>query len=91
MAAARVELRIVGRVQGVFYRASARAQARALRLTGYARNLYDGAVEIVAEGDEESLERFVTWCRIGPSAARVRRVEVTHAAATGEFAGFDVD
>ncbi len=91
MAAARVELRILGRVQGVFYRASARAQARALGLTGYARNLDDGAVEVVAEGDEESLEQFVVWCRIGPPAARVARVEVARAAATGEFAGFDVD
>jgi acylphosphatase len=91
MAAARVELRIVGRVQGVFYRASARAQARALGLTGYARNLHDGAVEIVAEGDEESLNRFVGWCRIGPPAARVTRVEVTRAVVTGEFAGFDID
>ena len=91
MAAARVELRIVGRVQGVFYRASARARARVLGLTGYARNLDDGAVEVVAEGDEESLERLVAWCRIGPSAARVTRVDVTRAPATGEFAGFDVD
>jgi acylphosphatase len=91
MAAARVELRIIGQVQGVFYRASARAQARALGLTGYARNLDDGAVEVVAEGDEESLEQFVVWCHIGPPAARVTRVEVARAAATGEFAGFDVD
>jgi acylphosphatase len=91
MPAARVELCIFGRVQGVFYRASARAQARALGITGYARNLDDGAVEAVAEGDEESLERFVAWCRSGPPTARVTRVEVTHAAATGEFAGFDVD
>jgi acylphosphatase len=91
MAAARVELRILGRVQGVFYRASARARARALGLTGYARNLDDGAVEVVAEGDEASLEQFVVWCRAGPPAARVTRVEVARAAATGEFAGFDVD
>jgi acylphosphatase len=91
MAAGRVELRIVGRVQGVFYRASARARASALGLTGYARNLNDGAVEVVAEGDEASLDQFVAWCRTGPPAARVIRVEVARAVATGEFAAFDVD
>lgn len=91
MAAARVELHIIGRVQGVFYRASARAKARELGLAGYARNLHDGAVKIVAEGEEGSLERLVAWCRVGPPAARVTRVEVTRATATGEFVGFSVD
>ncbi len=91
MAAARVELRIVGRVQGVFYRASARAKARELGLAGHARNLHDGAVEIVAEGEEASLERLVAWCRVGPPTARVTRVEVKRAPATGEFKGFYVD
>ncbi len=91
MAAARVELIIVGRVQGVFYRASACDKARELGLAGYARNLDDGAVEIVAEGEEGRLERLLAWCRIGPPAARVTRVEVTRAPATGEFAGFTVD
>jgi acylphosphatase len=52
--------------------------------------LDDGAVEVVAEGDEESLEQFVVWCRIG-RPRHVTRVEVARAAATGEFAGFDVD
>jgi acylphosphatase len=91
MAQARVELRIVGRVQGVLYRASARAKARELGLAGYARNLDDGSVEIVAEGEVASLERLVAWCRVGPPAARVTRVDVTRAPATGEFAGFTVD
>ena len=57
----------------------------------YARNLDDGAVEIVAEGEEQSLERFVAWCRIGPPAARVTRVDVTRGAASGEYVGFYVD
>ena len=91
MAAIRVELRVVGRVQGVFYRASAQNKARGLGLRGYARNLEDGAVEIVAEGEEQSVERLVAWCRVGPPAARVARVEVTRGPPTGEFGGFDVD
>ncbi len=91
MAEARLELRIVGRVQGVLYRASARAKARELGLSGYARNLDDGSVEIVAEGEEASLKRLVAWCRVGPPAARVTRVEIVRAPATGELAGFTVD
>jgi acylphosphatase len=91
MALARIELRIVGRVQGVFYRASARDEARALGLSGHARNLDDGAVEIVAEGEEQSLERFLAWCRVGPPAARITRVDVTRAAASGEYTGFYID
>jgi acylphosphatase len=90
MADARIELRIVGRVQGVFYRASARGKARELGLVGYARNLDDGAVEVVAEGEESSLERLAAWCRVGPPGARVTRVEVTRAPPTGGFAGFTV-
>lgn len=86
-----MELRIVGRVQGVLYRASARAKARELGLSGYARNLDDGSVEIVAEGEEASLKRLVAWCRVGPPAARVTRVEIVRAPATGELAGFTVD
>jgi acylphosphatase len=91
MSEARVELRIVGRVQGVFYRASALAKARDLGLAGYARNRDDGSVEIVAEGEEASLERLLAWCRVGPPAARVTRVDVTRAEATGEFARFTID
>jgi acylphosphatase len=86
----RVRLRIRGYVQGVFYRASARRRARDLGLTGYAENLDDGSVEIVAEGDEHGVEQLIAWCRIGPPGARVADVEVTRGPATGEFTGFDV-
>jgi acylphosphatase len=91
MAKIRVELRVRGRVQGVFYRASAREQARALGLTGYARNLDDGSVEVVAEGEQAAIERLIAWCRIGPSGARVSDVEVGRAPATGQLRGFVVD
>ena len=90
MAAIRVELRIHGRVQGVFYRASAHRQARNLRLRGYVENLDDGSVGVVAEGEESALEMLIAWCRVGPPSARVTRIDVTRAPASGEFTDFEV-
>lgn len=84
----RVHLEVSGRVQGVFYRASAEAHARKLGLVGWVRNLPDGRVEAVAEGPPEALDAFVAWCHKGPPAARVDEVFVAHEAATGEFTGF---
>jgi acylphosphatase len=86
----RVELSVHGRVQGVWYRGSAERQARVLGLVGYAENLDDGTVLVVAEGDERSVETLVAWCRVGPPAARVTRVDVTRRAPTGEFSRFEV-
>ncbi len=74
----RAHLRMVvtGRVQGVFFRGAAAAQARALGIGGYARNLNDGTVEIVAEGARQALETMVAWAHRGPSAAHVEEVQV---------------
>jgi acylphosphatase len=88
--AVRVELRIHGRVQGVFYRASAHRQARVLGLCGYAENLDDGSVGVVAEGEESAIEEFIAWCRIGPPSARVSRIDITRTPPTGEFTDFEV-
>lgn len=66
-----------GRVQGVFYRASAARRARELQLHGYARNLPDGRVEVLACGEEAALSTFVDWLWEGSSAAKVTAVEVT--------------
>lgn len=73
MAAAR--FRIEGRVQGVGFRAATRLQARALDLRGHARNLDDGSVEVVAEGDARALEALAQWLEDGPPAAHVVRVQ----------------
>jgi len=91
MARIRAELRIRGRVQGVFYRGSARQQARSLGISGYARNLDDGSVEVVAEGEEADVEKLIAWCRLGPPGARVSSVDVGRGPATGERRGFEVD
>ncbi len=68
---------VTGRVQGVFFRATARERARALGLRGYARNLPDGRVEVLACGPEPALDEFCAWLWEGPPAARVEDVQCT--------------
>ena len=66
-----------GRVQGVFYRATTAHRARELGIRGYARNLPDGRVEVLAVGDAEAVEAFVQWLWTGSSASKVTSVETT--------------
>jgi acylphosphatase len=70
---------VSGRVQGVFFRASTQTHARSLRLTGFARNLDDGRVEVIAVGDVESLARLEDWLQRGPPSAGVHSVERSEA------------
>ena len=67
---------VSGRVQGVFFRDSARKEALSQGLGGSAKNLADGRVEVILEGDEEAVERVIEWCRSGPAHADVDSVEV---------------
>ena len=67
---------VSGRVQGVYYRASAQQRARAAGIAGHARNLDDGRVEVVACGEEWRVREFIEWLWIGPSAAKVTQVLV---------------
>jgi acylphosphatase len=69
-----------GRVQGVYYRATAARRAQDLGITGYARNLADGRVEVLVCGEDAAVSAFVTWLWIGSSGSRVTSVEVTDAA-----------
>ena len=66
---------VEGHVQGVFFRASTRRQATELGVRGYARNLHDGRVEVLAVGDVQAVERLAEWLKHGPPHARVDRVE----------------
>jgi len=69
--------RVTGRVQGVFFRASTQQQARALGITGWARNLPDGNVEVLACGTPEALDALARWLWDGPRLAQVDGVECT--------------
>ena len=66
---------VSGKVQGVFFRASTREQALKLGLRGYAKNLPDGRVEVLAEGEAPTLDALERWLHVGPPMARVETVE----------------
>jgi len=87
----RASLLIRGKVQGVFFRESARREAERLGVTGWVRNLPEGEVEAVVEGERDAVEAFVQWCHRGPPQARVDGVAVKDAAPTGAFPFFTVE
>lgn len=86
--AARAQLRIVGRVQGVYFRASACQEAQSLGLAGWVRNCPDGSVELVAEGTRDNLGQLIAWCHRGPPGARVTEVSVQWQEPEQSFNGF---
>ena len=86
----RLHMQIRGRVQAVFYRASAQREARRLQLTGWVRNRADGSVELLAEGQRSACESLLTFCRHGPPGARVDEIETHWSAATGEHSDFEI-
>lgn len=71
-----VKITVTGKVQGVFYRASAKDAADQLKIGGFAQNQPDGSVYIEGEGDEENLNSFIAWCKHGPPRASVSNVVV---------------
>jgi acylphosphatase len=81
---------ISGTVQGVFFRREVTRVARRIGVTGWVRNLPDGSVEVIAEGDTQKLDELVQFCRIGPSGARVKNVGVEWSDFKGEFRGFRI-
>lgn len=88
----RLTLTAAGRVQGVFFRSSAKGFAESLSLTGYAKNLADGRIEIVAEGEESALRRFLDWCYKGSILARVDSLAFDwQDISKSSFTGFSVD
>ena len=90
MGLARARVRVYGIVQGVFFRANTRRIARSLGLRGYVRNMPDGSVEAVFEGERERIEKAIEWCHKGPPLAVVERVEVVWEEYRGEFDDFSI-
>ena len=90
MGIVRYKIVVSGRVQGVGYRMSAQHIADELGLFGWVKNLADGRVEIVAEGEAETLQQLVKWTQQGPSFAKVSQINVDQSPASGEFDDFSI-
>jgi len=86
----RIRLLIDGHVQGVSFRYHARLTAISLGVAGWVRNLPDGRVELVAEGEDDAVQALIDWCHEGPPAARVTTVQVSPEPWTGELSGFRI-
>lgn len=82
-------IRINGKVQGVFFRASAKDKADELDVRGIVRNEPDGSVYIEAEAAEENLNKFIVWCRKGPARARVMTIVIDEKPEKGHV-GFQI-
>lgn len=89
MAQKHLNITLRGRVQGVWFRHTARIEAQQREITGFVANEPDGSVRIEAEGDEAALANFVTWCHRGPALAKVEDVKVK-AGALKQFEYFTV-
>lgn len=85
-----IRLRIKGRVQGVYFRVSAKEKATALGIKGMVRNEQDGSVYAEAEGREEKLKEFEQWCMLGPPGSRVDKVEKEEGPVRG-FEAFSIE
>ena len=86
----RVHVYISGRVQGVFFRAETQRTAKGFNLTGWVRNIADGRVEALFEGEDTNVDNMIKWCHIGPPAARVDEVLIEEEACSSEFRDFSI-
>ncbi len=84
-----VHLFISGYVQGIGYRQFVKSNAQRLGLTGWVRNLSDGRVEAIVQGDKEKIEELITLCKTGPMLSEIKDVEVKWEEAAEEFSSFD--
>jgi len=90
MANQRVRLYVKGKVQGVFFRQALKVTAKKNNVNGWVRNLKDGRVESILEGEDVNVSSVVEWTHAGPANARVEDVEIRNEKYTGEFTKFDV-
>ena len=86
----RAMVRVEGFVQGVFYRYSTQQKAQELGVSGWVRNLWDGNVECLLEGDRNKVEALIEWCHQGPRGARVEKVTTHWEEYKGDIKGFSI-
>ena len=86
-----IHVKILGLVQGVFFRASTQEQARQLNINGWVKNCLDGSVEALFEGNEAQIDRMLAWCEEGPPHARVEQVDILESKdCTNSQEGFNI-
>lgn len=90
MPATRAHVYVHGRVQGVFFRATTRDKARSLGVKGWVKNCLDGGVEAVFEGEKDTVEKIVNWCKKGPEGAFVNHIDAHWEKCSGEFDEFSI-
>ena len=86
----RVKIFVTGKVQGVFFRQTLKVMAKKNNVVGWVKNLKDGRVEAVLEGDDEKVNRLIEWAHGGPANARVEDIEIRTERYSGDFSKFDV-
>jgi len=86
----RAHVYISGKVQGVFFREYTRKKAQSLGIKGWVRNLRDGRVEAIFEGEKEKVEEMISWCHEGSPYSKVEKVEVKWEEYRGEFNDFEI-
>ena len=86
----RAHVIISGRVQGVFFRVETKRAADGFGVLGWVRNLKEGSVEAMLEGDQDRVDALLEWCKEGPPHAQVSDVKLDWQDYTGEFSGFDI-
>lgn len=84
------EVRVNGRVQGVFYRSTARREAERLGLAGWIMNLSDGSVQLWIQGEPDALAQMLAWCKVGPPGAEIGWLDVQDAVPDARQSGFVV-
>jgi acylphosphatase len=86
----RVTLKIYGMVQGVGFRYSSQKEAKKRGFSGHVKNLDDGSIGLIVEGEESDLQNFIQWCYNGVGPAMVTKIEPNWSVATGEFSDFRI-
>jgi len=90
MAKQRLRLYVKGKVQGVFFRQALKVMAKKHNVSGWVKNLKNGTVEAILEGEDLAVNSIVEWCHGGPANARVEDIEIRNEKYKGEFSKFEV-
>lgn len=86
----RARIIVQGQVQGVFFRQKTKSEAKSLNLVGWVKNTEDGNVIIMAQGPKECIEAIITWARVGPVRAKVKKIEVEWFEPSNDLSDFEI-